>query len=111
MRIGILVTTSPEHENTFSVCSITEALIGQNHSVDIFLMDDGVLNAVINPSKRKLYSGFEVLLEKKVRVSLCAMSVESRGIRQDQLLPGTGYLSQTELSEIVKKSDRFLSFG
>src|ERR1700693_508627 len=111
MRIGILLTTSPEHENTFTVCSITEALIAQNHSVDIFLMDDGGLNAVINFSKRKLFSNFGGLLEKNVRVSLCGMSAASRGIREDQLLPGTGYFSQTELSEIVKKSDRFLSFG
>jgi len=74
-------------------------------------MDDGVYNAAINNSKRKMFSKFDELLEKKVKISLCAMSAEMRGLQQANLLPGIGYSSQTELSEIVKNCDRFLSFG
>jgi sulfur relay (sulfurtransferase) complex TusBCD TusD component (DsrE family) len=111
MNVGILLTTSPEHQNTFSVYQLTNALIGARHTVDIFLMDDGVFNAIVNQSKRKLFSKFDELLAKKVNISLCAMSAESRGFQKEDLLPGIGYSSQMELSEIVKKCDRFLSFG
>jgi sulfur relay (sulfurtransferase) complex TusBCD TusD component (DsrE family) len=58
-----------------------------------------------------LFSRFDDLIEKKVNIALCAMSAESRGVKREDLMPGTGYSSQTELSEIVKKCDRFLSFG
>lgn len=111
MNIGILLTTSPEHQNTFSVYQLTKALSALRHSVHIFLMDDGVLNAMVNPSKRKLFSKFDELLEKKVNISLCSMSAESRGLQREDLLPGIGYSSQMELSELVKNSDRFFSFG
>ena len=111
MKIGMLLTTSPEHQNTFSVYQLTIAFIRAHHSVDLFLMDDGVYNAAIINSKRKLFSNFDDLLNKKVQISLCAMSAETRGLGKGNLLPGVGYSSQTELAEIVKNCDRFLSFG
>lgn len=111
MHIGILLTTSPEHQNTYTVYQLADSLVRQNHSLDIFLMDDGVFNVMANSSKRRLFTGFGDLLQKKVNVSLCAMSAESRGLRTEDLLPGTDYASQSELSEIVKKCDRFFSFG
>jgi sulfur relay (sulfurtransferase) complex TusBCD TusD component (DsrE family) len=111
MHIGILLTTSPEHQNTFTVYQLAASFIRLDHTVDIFLMDDGVFNVLVNSSKRKLFSRFDDLIEKKVNIALCAMSAESRGVKREDLMPGTGYSSQTELSEIVKKCDRFLSFG
>ncbi len=111
MHIGILLTTSPEHQNTFTVYQLANSFIRLNHALDIFLMDDGVFNAIMNPSRRRLFANFEDLSQKKVNISLCAMSAESRGLQKEDLLPGTGYSSQHELSEIVKKCDRFLSFG
>ncbi|MBI1819444.1 MAG: DsrE family protein [Nitrospirae bacterium] len=111
MHIGILLTTSPEHQNTFTVYQLAASFIRLDHTVDIFLMDDGVFNVLVNVSKRKLFSRFDDLIEKKVNIALCAMSAESRGVKREDLMPGTGYSSQTELSEIVKKCDRFLSFG
>ena len=111
MHIGILLTTSPEHLNTYTVYQLANSFIRLHHTVDIFLMDDGVFNAIVNPSKRRLFTQFEDLMQKKVNISLCAMSAESRGLQKEDLLPGTGYSSQHELSVIVKKCDRFLSFG
>jgi sulfur relay (sulfurtransferase) complex TusBCD TusD component (DsrE family) len=111
MVIGILLTTSPEHQNSFTVYQLANAFLRADHAVDLFLMDDGVYHAGVNESKRKLFNKLNELIEKKVRISLCAMSAESRGLDRDKLLPGIGYSSQTELSEIVKKCDRFLSFG
>jgi len=111
MQIGILLTTSPEHQNTYTVCQLAEAFTQGSHTVEIFLMDDGVFNAKRNSSRRRLYSNFEALLKRKIPISLCAMSAESRGLLLEDLLPGIGYSSQNELSELVAKSDRFLYFG
>ena len=111
MKIGILLTTSPEHQNTYSVYRLASAFVGLNHEVSVFLMDDGVLNGIVNRSRRKLFSGFEELINKRVQVALCAMSAESRGVQRENLLPGIEYSSQAELSRIMKDSDRFLSFG
>ncbi|MBI1824290.1 MAG: DsrE family protein [Nitrospirae bacterium] len=111
LYIGMLLTTSPEHQNTFTVYQLANAFARARHTVDLFLMDDGVYHAEVNDSKRKLFSRFNKKKKKKVRISLCAMSAESRGLEIQSLLPGVSYSSQTELSEIVKKCDRFLSFG
>jgi sulfur relay (sulfurtransferase) complex TusBCD TusD component (DsrE family) len=42
---------------------------------------------------------------------ICALSAESRGFAENDLLPGVGFMSQYELSDIVSRSDRFLCFG
>ncbi len=44
MKLGILLTTSPENENTSTVISISSAARELGHEVSIFLMYDGVYN-------------------------------------------------------------------
>jgi len=111
MRIGILLSTSPESQNSYSVYRISQALLAAGHSIRIFLMDDGVYNATVNRSKKKLFVKMDELISQGVEIALCAMSAEMRGIRKEELLSEVGFSSQSELAEIAKSSDRFLSFG
>jgi sulfur relay (sulfurtransferase) complex TusBCD TusD component (DsrE family) len=111
MTIGILITTSPEHQNGYTVFRLAEAFLANGGAVEIFLMDDGIYNIVKNPAKERLFSGFERLISLGAKVLICALSAESRGLTEQDLLPGVGAMSQYELSDIVSRSDRFLYFG
>jgi sulfur relay (sulfurtransferase) complex TusBCD TusD component (DsrE family) len=111
MTVGFLITTSPEHQNSYTVYRLAEAILAEGHRVEIFLMDDGIYNVVRNEVKERLFSGFEPLMDKGARVVICALSAESRGFSEEDLLPGVGPMSQYELSDIVSRSDRFLYFG
>ncbi len=100
MKLGILLTTSPENENTNTVISISSAAREQGHEVSIFLMYDGVYNI----QKKE----FTALIEKGVNIAVCAFNVEQRNIaRVDGILFGSQYDHACIASEV----DRFISFG
>src|SRR3990167_8701618 len=77
-RLGILLTTSPESENTFTVIKLAEAAISSGKDVQIFLMCDGVYN--INNKD------FTSLLDKGVSVTLCAHNASERSVEKRECL-------------------------
>lgn len=111
MRIGILLTSSPEHENTYTVGRLCATFLMAGHGVQIFLMDDGVYNAIRNQSRNRLFSNLDQLMAQGAQVYLCSVTAEARGLRQDNFLDGVEFSSQYELSQIVERSDRFLAFN
>jgi sulfur relay (sulfurtransferase) complex TusBCD TusD component (DsrE family) len=100
MKLGILLTTSPENENTNTVIAISKAALEQGHSVSIFLMYDGVYNV----HKKE----FVEMVEKGVDMAVCALNLEQRKVsRVDGILFG----SQYDHACIASDVDRFISFG
>jgi len=100
MKLGILLTTSPENENTHTVIALSRAARKLGHKVSIFLMDDGVYNA----QKKE----FTSLLESGVEIILCTLNTEQRCVGK---IEGMVYGSQYDLACIAHESDRLLSFG
>jgi sulfur relay (sulfurtransferase) complex TusBCD TusD component (DsrE family) len=111
MQIGILLTTSPEHENTYTVGQLSAHLLKGGHGVEIFLMDDGVYNAVKCQSKNRLFSNLDQLISRGAKIYLCAVTAEARGLGEGQFLEGIELSSQYELSQIVERAQRFMAFN
>lgn len=112
MQIGILMTTSPEHANAYTVGRLAEELLKGGHAVELFLMEDGVYHAALRQGARNpLYSNLQALMEEGGKVYLCAVTAEARGLRPEQCLAGVEFSSQYELSQMVERSDRFLAFN
>ncbi len=99
-KLGILLTTSPESENTHTVVKLAEVALAAGNEVRIFLMCDGVHNS---DDKR-----FLAIVDKGASVSVCAHNCTERNVAQrESILWG----SQYDLAEIVEESDRFLAFN
>ncbi len=99
MKLGILLTTSPENENTNTVIAISKAARNAGHEVSVFLMHDGVYNAY----KKE----FAELIDKGVSIAVCALNVEQRRMgKVDGILFG----SQYDHACIASNVDRFISF-
>ncbi|MFQ5862871.1 MAG: DsrE family protein [Candidatus Brocadiales bacterium] len=99
-KLGILLTTSPESENTHTVIRLTEAALGAGIAVEMFLMCDGVYH-LSDPRLAELSA-------KGAKVVVCAHNaIERRVERKDFVHWG----SQYDLATLVKESDRFLSFN
>jgi len=97
-RICILVTSSPESENSRTLSRTTEAAINLGHKVQIFLMCDGVYHI--------LHQDLFTLIEKGAEVTLCAHNAQERGLEKR---PGIAFGSQYDLACMVAQSDSFLS--
>lgn len=112
MKIGFLLHKSPEHQDAHTVRKLAETFADSGHEVSVFLMEDGILNAVSikNQQGRGLSAGFDVLIPKGVKVALCTYTAEIRGIAHDSILKGVDFHSQYDLSKLISECDRFLSF-
>jgi sulfur relay (sulfurtransferase) complex TusBCD TusD component (DsrE family) len=111
LNFGILMTTSPEHQNCHTVSRLAEALLSAGHAVTLFLMDDGVYNLVPVPKAGSASSLLREVQSKGLKISLCTQSAETRGLSESDCLTGVEWRSQHELSTIVAGADRFLTFG
>ena len=98
-KLGILLTTSPEHANTGSVIRLARAAIEGGIEVKIFLMCDGVLN--INDIS------FLRLLDDGADVCLCQQNLNERF--QDEA-DGIQMGSQYDLACNVRNIDRLVAF-
>lgn len=110
MKLGILLTTSPEHQNIYTVTRMCEVFLEKGHEVEIFLMDDGVYNAVKNNARHRLYSGIEKLINKGAHISLCTLTAEMRELKEEDFIEGVVLGSQYDFSKVVSSADRFLAF-
>ncbi|HLB72247.1 MAG: DsrE family protein [Candidatus Methanoperedens sp.] len=100
MKLGILLTTSPENENTGTVIALCKAARELGHEVSIFLMYDGVYNV----NKKE----FVELVDKGVSIAVCALNLEQRKLGR---VEGILYGSQYDHACIASDVDRFVSFG
>ncbi len=110
MKIGILLTTSPEHQNGHTVCALSDVFLAGGHQVSLFLMDDGIFH-ISKHHKLGMAESLEDLLSKDIKISICSQSAEKRGVSEAEGIKGIEWASQRELARIVAISDRFLNFG
>ncbi len=100
MKLGILLTSSPENENTNTVIKISRAAHDLGHEVSIFLMYDGVYNV----NKKE----FTELADICVSIAVCALNAEQRKVGT---VEGILFGSQYDHACIAGGVDRFISFG
>ena len=108
MKLGMLLTTSPENQNSEIVLNLSSATLEAGHKVEIFFMDDGVYNAARGNS---ISSRFAELITKGASLALCGHTAEVRGVEKEDCLQGVKYAGQYELACMVNETDRFLTFG
>ncbi|MEO5657434.1 MAG: DsrE family protein [Nitrospiria bacterium] len=111
MQIGILLTSSADHENQYQVGRLSEAWLKQGHQVELFLMGEGVYCGRAVTSSKGPHTLFPSLIGLGAKVSVCGVTTEARGLSQADLFPGIEIASQYELSKIIDRADRFLTFG
>lgn len=99
-KLGILLTTSPENENTHTVIRLTEAALAAGTAVEMFLMCDGVYH-LNDPRVAELSA-------KGAKVVVCAHNAIERNVERKDFVH---WGSQYDLATLVKESDRFLSFN
>ncbi len=98
-KLGLLLTTSPEHANTNTVIKLAEAALEKGVEVRIFLTGDGVFN--IN------HINFLRLTNKGAHVCACMQNLNERFQDEaDDIQMGGLY----DLAKDAREVDRLLAF-
>jgi len=108
MKLGMLLTTSQENQNSEIVLKLADASLIAGHKIELFLMDDGIYNVV---TRNKISPKFVELMAKGASLALCGHTAEIRGVEKEDCLEGVKYAGQYELACMVNEVDRFLTFG
>lgn len=108
MKFGMLLTTSPEKENSETLIKLAHAALDSGHEVAVFLMDDGVYNVVNGVDVSTRFAG---LTTKGASLALCAHTAELRGVKREDFIEGVSFGGQYDLAIIANEADRFLTFG
>jgi sulfur relay (sulfurtransferase) complex TusBCD TusD component (DsrE family) len=100
-KLGLFLSTSPEHENTHTVSKLAAAALDRGHEVHIFIMCDGVHNAFV--------PAFAALVDQGARIVLCSHNLTER---QRPKIEGTIICgSQYDHAQLVSQVDRYLAFN
>lgn len=99
-KLGILLTTSPESENTYTCIRLAEAALAAAKEVHIFLMCDGVYNIY--------HKEFLTLREKGAKITLCDFNAQERAIEERD---GIVFGSQYDLACIAHECDKLISLN
>lgn len=110
MRLGILLTTSPEHQNSTTALRVGRAALELGHQVEMFLMDDGVYN-VLDMRENPVAEEFVALQEQGATITLCGSNCDPRGVTKETAIAGVTFGSQYDHAQILHRADRFLVFG
>lgn len=110
MRLGILLTTTPEHENSTTALRVARAALELGHQVELFLMNDGVYN-VLDIRENPVAEEFVALQEHGASITLCGSNCDPRGVTKETAIAGLTFGSQYDHAQILHRADRFLVFA
>lgn len=99
-KLGILLSTSPDHPNTQSVIALGRAALGKGKDVYLYLVDEGVRN-LDDP-------GITALKEAGAHLFLCAYGAQRRHIPTSDKAAFSGLVV---LSDLVKGCHQFVTFN
>ena len=101
--LGILLTTSAEHQDVHTVSRLARAAREQGRDVRVFVMCDGVYN-LKDPGLRELAA-------RGVQVSVCGQNAEQRHIEPIEDIPNVTWGSQYDFAQITAECDRVIAFN
>ncbi len=99
-KLGLLVSTPPQHPNLETVIRLTETALTENNQVYLYLIDEGTLT-MGDPR-------LDRLIEQGLKLFVCAYGAERHHVPLSGKATPCGLVV---LSDLVKGCDQFLSFN
>jgi sulfur relay (sulfurtransferase) complex TusBCD TusD component (DsrE family) len=99
-KLGLLVSTGPDHPNLEAALGLSRAALERGVGVYLYLIDDGVA-AVEDPR-------VQALAGRGARLFVCAYGCQKRGLPLSERATNCGLVV---LSDIVGGTDRFVALN
>ncbi len=99
-KLGLLLSTSPEHANINTAVKLSKAALSSGHDVYLYLIDEGTKNL---PDDR-----LRELTAQGLKLFICAYGAQRHGIEPDNQAVFCGLVV---LSDLIKGCDQFISLN
>lgn len=101
-RLGILLSTGPEHSNLDTAIALAMAALDRGANVFVYLIDDGV-RVLADPRARALPA-------RGAKLFACAYACHKRGIPLEDTRDVT-YCGLVVLTDLINGTDRFVALN
>ena len=101
-KLGLLLSTGPNHPSVETVLRLGEAATRQGIEVYLYLIDEGV-KSLKDPR-------FTRLLQGGIKMSVCAYGCQQYAVSTTDVDPRISLSGLVVLSGIIEGCDRFLAF-
>lgn len=101
-KLGLLLSTGPQHPNLETVLGLATAALGRGASVYLYLIDDGVA-ALAEPRVRSLPT-------RGAKLFVCAYGCQKRRIPLEDAGDIT-YCGLVVLTDLINGTDRFIALN
>ena len=101
-RLGLLLSTGPEHSNLDTAVGLSRAARARGADVYLYLIDDGVA-ALDDPRVRELSDG-------GAKLFVCAYGCQKRRLPLTEY-EGVSYCGLVVLTDLINGTERFISMN
>jgi hypothetical protein len=101
-KLGVLLSTGPEHANLAAAVGLSDAALARSTDLYLYLIDDGV-RALDDPRIRALPG-------RGAKLFVCAYGCQKRRIPLDDTA-GVTYCGLVVLTDILNGTDRFVALN
>jgi sulfur relay (sulfurtransferase) complex TusBCD TusD component (DsrE family) len=115
MSIIIIIDAPPYgDERPYNGLRLAQALLDAGEWIELFLLGDGVHVAHARQDPRGAHASLEPMLAELVGkgavVTLCGTCCQARGLGEDELVEGVRIGTIHDLADLVRRSDKVLTF-
>ena len=101
-KLGVLLSTGPEHANLAAAVGLSEAALARGTDLYLYLIDDGV--RVLDDPRIRALPG------RGAKLFVCAYGCQKRRIPLDDTA-GATYCGLVVLTDILNGTDRFVALN
>lgn len=112
MKIGIVIQCGPSCKASNSAYNFIKAALEDGHAIQgVFFNNDGVFNVINKRLKNNDdYWRWSELGANGIDIIACLSSAKDRGINSDIIVPNVRFSGFGQLTDIISKSDRLITF-
>lgn len=104
-----------QYDSAEHAFEIAQAALRKSHKVNIFLMMDGVYNPVTTQNGepfrvRSISERLTELIDKGVKITVCRVCAEVRGVTEEMLPEGVDIGGIYDLADMISESDVVINF-
>lgn len=115
LKITIQVMVPPySYQDLDTALAIADAALDRGHDVGIFLFADSILSTFSKVKPVRMDRNIPVKMQEMIanrglRVDICGICMDYRGVRPEDAIPGASPSGLPELAALVASSDRFIN--
>lgn len=110
-RIGFILGTGPSSVHAHTVAHWAGTALDKGHQVAIFLVGEGIYNALPPATNKNAGKLLHRLMERGAEIAVCTNMAKTKGLVAEGAGTGITFGSLLHFSEMVAQCDKLLAFN